>query len=331
MGNAYVQFLRGNDRSCTAIHPPIEGATMTDSRTIPNPSRISRRRFTGGAALAAAGLAGANAAMPSSAAAQSMDPFTYMITMPETETIGQQAGQPVDEVGPVEVGNILWTSLIQVPIKRGQDLSYTCEFDTAWCIMMAYGIDAPLDEQLAAVGIDDRVEPYWEETAEGIMIYGGDIAEYFCGDLADNLVAKAKGSAMAKAFVDKGLVATPVRSRAQIEQAITAGHPVFFKSTVDFLDWRPAIWNTLDGVQHQVVFSNDHALAVIGYNDTDVMIRDPLGPTSTNERRPFQYRVSWERFLQVFAAQEHDGLAISSDEASVELPSGDGTGGADVS
>lgn len=257
-----------------------------------------------------------------------MDPFTYITTMPETETLGQLAGQPVDEVGPVEADGALWTAMIQVPIKRGQDLSYTCEFDTAWCIMMAYGQDVPLDEQLAAVGIDDRVEPWWEETAQGIMIYGGDIAEHFCGDLADNLVAKAKGSAMAKAFEAKGFIATPVHDRAAIEQSLNSGHPVFFKSTVDFLDWTPAIWNTLDGVQHRVVFSNDHALAVIAYNDTEVVIRDPLGPTSTNERRPFQYRVSWDRFLQVFAAQENDGLAIAPGGTEGASHPGDGTGGA---
>lgn len=301
---------------------------MTQFSSADSPARLSRRRLVGLSAVALGATA-----IPSlgarPAAAQSMDPFTYIVQTTETETLGQRAGQPVEEVGPVEVDGIQYTAFVQVPIKRGQDLHYTCEFDTAWSIMMAYGIDAPLQAQLDAVGFDNPFEPYWEDLGDLVMIYGGDIGEFFCGDLDNNLVAKAKGSAMAKAFEAHGLVATPVRDRPAIEQSINMGYPVFFKSTVDFLEWRPALWNTPAGKQYQVVFSNDHALAVIGYNDTDVMIRDPLGPTSTNERRPYQYRVSWERFLQVFAAQENDGLAVSPPGATTP-PLGDGTAGAEV-
>ena len=283
---------------------------MTTQHSHPVPKGLSRRQF---ASLSAAVIAGAGTGRPgvTDVAAQSMEPFTYIRTMPETETLGQLAGQPIDEVGPVEADGVLWNAMIQVPIKRGQDLHFTCEFDSAWSIMMAYGLDVPLEEQLDAVGFDTRLEPYWEETASGIFIYGGDINQHFCGDLDNNLVAKAKGNAMRKAFDAQGLTAEPVHNREAIQDAVSAGHPVFFKSTVDFLDWRPAVWITPEGYEYKVVFSNDHALTVIGYNEHDVVIRDPLGPTSTNAQRPFQYRVTWERFLDVFAAQENDGLAVS--------------------
>ncbi|MDQ4044370.1 MAG: hypothetical protein M3173_02840, partial [Chloroflexota bacterium] len=152
---------------------------MTRSTSLPIPQTLSRRRFAGLSA-AAIGATALGATAATSAVAQSIDPFTYITTMTETETLGQVAGQPVEEVGPVEVDGAVWTAMVQVPIKRGQDLHYTCEFDSAWSIMMAYGLDVPLEEQLAAVGIDDRFEPYWEETAQGVMIYGGDIAEHFC-------------------------------------------------------------------------------------------------------------------------------------------------------
>lgn len=322
---------------------------MTRDHVATSSPRLSRRRLAGlsAAALAASALPGA---APRAATAQSMDPFTYITAMTETETLGQRAGQPLEEVGPVEADGIQWTAMIQVPIKRGQDLHYTCEFDSAWSIMKAYGIDSTLESQLAAVGIDDRLEPYWEDQGNVVMIYGGDIGQYFCGDLDTNLVAKTKGSAMVKSFEAHGLAAVPVRDRPSIEQAINLGYPVFFKSTVDFLDWRPAIWNTPEGIQYQVVFSNDHALTVMAYNDTEVVIRDPLGPTSTNTQRPFQFRASWDRFLQVFAAQENDGLAVmppgasltggaepqapepqptQAPAASSEPVSGDGTGGAE--
>lgn len=275
-------------------------------------NRLTRRRFAGWSAVAGAAiLTGASAHR---AAAQSMDPFTHITTMPETETLGQRAGQPVDEVGPVEADGTVWTAMVQVPIKRGQWYHYTCEFDSAWSCMAAYDIDAGLDAQVDAVGIDNRVVPYWEETANGIMVYGGDIGEHFCGELDSNLMSRSTAGAMRKAFDAHGVPTEPVHDRQAIEASLNAGYPVFFKSTVDFLDWRPATWNSPEGYTYPVVFSNDHALTVIAYNDEEVVIRDPLGPTSTNGNRPYQYRVRWERFLDVFAAQGNDGLAVMAPE-----------------
>jgi hypothetical protein len=287
-------------------------------------NRLSRRRFAGlSAAAGAATLAGVSAR---TVAAQSMDPYTYIVTMTETETLGQVAGQPVDEVGPVEADGIAWTAMVQVPIKRGQWFHYTCEFDSAWCCMAAYGIDATLDAQVDAVGIDNRVVPYWEETAEGIMVYGGDIGEHFSGELDANLMSRATANAMRKAFDAHDLATEPVLDRAGIEASLDAGYPVFFKSTVDFLDWRPALWHTPEGQIYNVVFSNDHALTVMAYNETEVVIRDPLGPTSTNTTRPYQYRVPWDRFLEVFASQGNDGLAVMPGDATFSVATGGGTG-----
>jgi hypothetical protein len=284
-------------------------------------NRLSRRRFAGWSA--AAGAAAITGLHTRTTAAQSMDPFTHIVTMTETETLGQVAGQPVDEVGPVEADGILWTSMVQVPIKRGQWFHYTCEFDSAWSCMAAYDIDAGLDAQVEAVGIDNRVTPYWEETASGIMVYGGDIGEHFSGELDSNLMSRATANAMRKAFDAHDIATEPIQDRAGIEASLNAGYPVFFKSTVDFLDWRPATWNSPEGYTYPVVFSNDHALTVIAYNDDEVVIRDPLGPTSTNANRPYQYRVKWDRFLQVFASQGNDGLAVMPPEGSRSVPVGE--------
>ncbi len=278
----------------------------------PSDNRLTRRRFAGwSAAAGAAALTGLHARP---ALAQSMDPFTHITTMPETETLGQRAGQPVDEVGPVEADGALWTAMVQVPIKRGQWYHFTCEFDSAWSCMAAYDIDAGLDAQVEAVGIDNRVTPYWEETASGIMVYGGDIGEHFSGELDSNLMSRSTSNAMRKAFDAHGIATEPVHDRQAIETSLNAGYPVFFKSTVDFLDWRPATWHSPEGYTYPVVFSNDHALTVIAYNDDEVVIRDPLGPTSTNANRPYQYRVRWDRFLDVFASQGNDGLAVMPPE-----------------
>src|SRR5690606_33623288 len=88
-------------RQLTTHSPTLpERVMMSTQRTRFSRSSLSRRRFAG---LSAAALGGATMFGTSTpAAAQSMDPFTYIRTMPETETLGQRAGQPVDEVGPVE-------------------------------------------------------------------------------------------------------------------------------------------------------------------------------------------------------------------------------------
>ncbi len=116
---------------------------------------------------------------------------------------------------------------------------------------------------------------------------------------------------MRKVFEHVGLGVTVTPDRPSIEAALLRGEPVYFKSTVDFLPWRAAEWHTPDGDVFPVVLTNDHALNVMGFNEDEVIIRDPLGPTTTNHTRPWQYRVSWERYLEVIAAQGNDAIAIA--------------------
>jgi hypothetical protein len=49
---------------------------------------------------------------------------------------------------------------------------------------------------------------------------------------------------------------------------------------------------------------------VIGFNAKSVVIRDVLGPTSSNWQRPYEYEVDWETFLHTWEAQSFDGLAV---------------------
>ena len=53
----------------------------------------------------------------------------------------------------------IYTAYIPTASKPGQFFWYTCEFDAAWAVLKTFGIDAPLDEQLAVMGIDYRIEP----------------------------------------------------------------------------------------------------------------------------------------------------------------------------
>ena len=274
---------------------------------------LSRRGvLTRGAGFALGGML-AGVALPrgmAARAAQPEDPWTYIRKMEPTPELGQEPGQPADEVGPIETGGRLWDAYIQTPIKEGQDFHYTCEFDSSWIVLKAHGHDLDLEEQLEIVGIDESIEPWHEETADGFIIWGGDIGEYYSGHYDENFLARARGSAMRKVFDEMDLTVTPVEDREGIEKALLAGEHVWFKSTVDFLVWVPAVWITPDGTEYPVVLGNDHALVVMGFNADHVVIRDPLGPTSTNTERPYQYRVTWERFLEVFAAQGNDGLAV---------------------
>jgi len=265
----------------------------------------------GGSTLGAAAMFALPSANARLAAAQSMDPFTYITTMPATTDLGQRVGQSAVEVGPVETDGAVWDAYIQLPIKEGQDFHYTCEFDSSWIILKAYGHDLTLDEQLGAVGHDRSIEPWYEETASGVIVWGGDIAEMYSGHYEENFLARARCSAMRKVFEAVGLGVTVADTRELIEEALLRGEPVYFKSTVDFLDWVPATWIAPDGDEFPVVLGNDHALIVMGFNEREVIIRDPLGPTTTNYERPWQYRVSWERYLEVIAAQGNDAIAIA--------------------
>ncbi len=276
--------------------------------------RIHRRQFVR-TATAVAGAAALATTLPFArtsltAVAQSMDPFTYIRTMPATDTVGQKPGQASGEFVPIKTDGATWSAYVQLPIKEGQDFHFTCEFDSAWIILEAFGKNLTLEDQLRLVGQDTSIEPTYEERPDGVFITGGDIWEHFSGHYEDNFLARATGNAMRKVFDGSGLTTEPVHDRPSIMAALTAGNPVFFKSAVDFLDWVPATWVTPDGDTFPVVLGNDHALIVMGFNGEDVIIRDPLGPTSTNEQRPYQYRVTWKRFLEVFAAQGNDGIAV---------------------
>lgn len=259
-----------------------------------------------------AGLAAVAQGRRRAAAAQDLDPYTYITAMPATTDVGQTVGQAARDIEPVVADDRVWDAYIQLPIKEGQDYHFTCEFDSAWIILMAYGFDVPLEEQLRVVGKDESVEPWWEDNGDGTFeVYGGDVNNYFCGDIETNLMARARCNAMRKVFEAKGLGVSVTPDRKLIEEALLRGEPVFFKSTVDMLPWRPATWHTPGGETYEVAFSNDHALTVMGFNADEVIVRDPLGPTTTNYTRPWQWRTSWDRFIEVLGSQGNDAIAIA--------------------
>lgn len=218
---------------------------------------------------------------------------------------------PTATAGPVQVNGRLYDAYVPAALKAAQDYQYSCEFDAAWVIFATYGIPVSVDELVAAIGQDTRVEPYIEETAEGFIIRGGDIGSRFSGDYRNNFLARSTGRAMRPVFERYGLAATPVGDRASVEVALRAGQLVWMKTTVDFQPWRPATWITPDGERFQTVLGNDHAVVVIGFNAEVVVIRDVLGPTSSNWERPYEYEVGWETFLRTWEAQAYDGLAVA--------------------
>jgi uncharacterized protein YvpB len=94
------------------------------------------------------------------------------------------------------------------------------------------------------------------------------------------------------------------------------GQLVWIKTTVDFKPWRPATWVLPDGRTIQTVLGNDHAVVVMGFNDQSLVIRDVLGPTSSNWKRPYEYEVDWGTFLAAWGAQGFDGLAVAPPQKS---------------
>jgi len=255
------------------------------------------------------------------AMAQDRDPYEFITAMRATTDVGQAFGQPASEVEPISAASMTWDAYIQLPIKEGQDFHYTCEFDSSAILLEAGGHPMDLQQQLDIVGQDLSVEPYWEETPSEITVYGGNIAEMYSGDYKENILARARTSAVRKVFDAVGMPVASTPDRPSIEEALLAGLPVYFKSTVDFLSWRAATWVTPEGEEYPVVLTNDHALIVMGFNDTHVIIRDPRGPTTTNTTGPWQYHVTCERYLEVIAAEGNDAISVGP------AASSDGTGG----
>ena len=204
-----------------------------------------------------------------------------------------------------------YDAYVPAALKEGQFAQYTCEFDAAWAILKTFGVDVALDEQVAAIGLDQRVEPYYEATPSGYVVYGGDITNAFSGDYTQNFLARATGQAMRKVFAPYAVDVEAVSDRAGIEAALRRGALVWMKATVDFLPWEPVTWVTPEGEKLPGVLGNDHAVVVMGYNADVALIRDILGPTSSNWNRPFEYDVPWDTFLAVWEAQGFDGLAVS--------------------
>ena len=208
-----------------------------------------------------------------------------------------------------------YTAYVPAAKKAGQFYQYSCEFDASWVVLATFGHDVSFEEQLAIVGHDTSIEPYFEETAEGFIIYGGDITSAFCGDYTTNMLARSTGTAFLPLFEHYGLEASSVTTREEIEETLDGGGLVWTKATVDFLPWAETTWLTPSGKSVPTVLGNDHAVVVMGYNDEGVVVRDVLGPTNTNWERSYEYDVPWETFLDVFAAQGSDGVGVLPAEA----------------
>jgi uncharacterized protein YvpB len=217
---------------------------------------------------------------------------------------------PTPTPAEVLINGRVYNAYIPAVVKKGQLYQYTCEFDAAWVVLQTFGIDASVEEIIDRTPVDSSLEPYYEETSDGFVIHGGDIRSAFSGDYKKNFLARTTGSALVPVFASFGLQAAPVSDRAGVEAALRRGALVWMKTTVDFKPWRPATWVTPDGSTIKTVLGNDHAVVAIGFNSKVVVIRDVLGPTSSNWRRPLEYEVDWDAFMNAWGAQSFDGLAV---------------------
>lgn len=218
---------------------------------------------------------------------------------------------PTETPAPVVVNGRVYDAYIPAATKQKQAYQYSCEFDAAWVILETYGIHANVDDLVPIIGVDRSIEPYIEETRNGFIIHGGDILHAYSGDYTHNFLARSTSMAMRKVFEHYDLSTTLVHDRAGVEAALRAGQLVWIKTTVDFKPWRPATWIMPDGTTYQTVLGNDHAVVVMGFNNKSVVIRDVLGPTSTNWQRPYEYEVGWDTFMAAWGAQSFDGVAVA--------------------
>jgi len=233
-----------------------------------------------------------------------------------THAAAQGGQQIVTEDGRV------YDAYVPAATKSGQYFHFTCEFDAAWAVLATFGHEVSFEDQLALVGHDTSIEPYYEETTDGFLIHGADISRAYNGDYDTNFLARCTGAAMLPLFQHYGLEAYPAQTREAIEEATRKGGLVWMKATVDFLPWAASTWVAPDGKRFPTVLGNDHAVVVMGYNDYGVVIRDVLGPTDTNWERQLEYDVPWETFLGVFEAQGADGIAVFPSSQSTTTSTG---------
>lgn len=258
---------------------------------------------------------------PSTATPTPVPPTATSTSVPPT-AVPTTPPTPVVEptLTPVVVNGRRYEAYIPAATKEKQYYHYTCEFDAAWVIFETYGFNVTLEDQIAVVGLDDSVEPYYEEGENGIaVIYGGDIGEMYSGHYDKNFLARSSGQAFRKVFEHYGLRVTPVHTRKALQDALLRGELVWIKATADFKPGRESIWikpngevfKTEDGEVYKTVLGNDHAVVVMGFNEEVVVIRDVLGPTDTNYNRKYEYELPWQKFLTIWGSQSYDGLAVA--------------------
>ncbi len=193
---------------------------------------------------------------------------------PSPEASATPEGVPTAATGNGRMVNGKWyDAYVDASTKKKQYYHYTCEFDAAWVVLKSNGIDTTLEDQVAIVGLDTSIEPYYKETADGIFIYGGDILHSYSGDYTKNFLARSTGVSMRRVFEHYGLSVTAVHTREDLEAQLGQGKLVWIKTTADFKPGRPATWVMPDGSTYATVLGNDHAAAVMGYSERGALIR----------------------------------------------------------
>ena len=249
---------------------------------------------------------------PTSTATTKRVPTNTAVPPAPTSVSEEATAEPAPPEGNGRTVNGKWyDAYVPAATKLHQYYHYTCEFDAAWVVLKTNGIDATLDDQIAIVGLDTSIEPYYEETTEGTFIYGGDILHHYSGDYKENFMARSTGMVIRKIFEHYGLNVTAVHTREDMEAALRRGELVWIKTTADFKPGKPVTWVMPDGSTYETVLGNDHAAVVMGYSERGALIRDVLGPTNTNVNRKYEYEVPWGKFMAAWAQQQYDGLAVA--------------------
>jgi hypothetical protein len=243
-------------------------------------------------------------------------PTFTLTSKPTRSVVGPTAtNTPSRQAAPKDLSRVVngkrYDVYLDSATKKHQYYHYTCEFDAAWVVLKTYGIDATLEDQIAIVGLDTSIEPRYEQTENGFIVYGGDIFKAYSGDYKTNFLARSTGVVVRRIFEHYGLKVTAVNSRESMEAALRRGELVWIKTTADFKPGKPATWVMPDGATYQTVLGNDHAAVVMGYSERGALIRDVLGPTNTNWNRQYEYEVPWPKFMAAWGQQQYDGLSVA--------------------
>ncbi|MGJ7923144.1 C39 family peptidase [Neobacillus sp. LXY-4] len=185
--------------------------------------------------------------------------------------------------------------LLDVPlIRQNPELKYGCEVTSLAMVLQYAGVKTNKMELFTAIKKDP--DPI-QRSRSGDILRWGNPADGFVGDMTGRTAGYAVFDKPMEVLVNRYLPGRAVnltnRTFEEILQHIAKGFPVVVWTTGDFrLPDRPESW--LHGNQTITTPLDLHAVVLVGYDEQNIYINDPLSGKKQNPVNKQQFIASWK-------------------------------------